>query len=627
MDEEGRRLQLGKMGGAQLLGLFGWMQRIRKQQQAGGKRRIFGCQHAGLTATIGMAAEKRAAGHDFTQHLHRAPQPHAILRTVPEGRTVRACLAEGKIAPQHGNSSSREPFRHRDQQRRAAVGTRAMGQHKSSGHVAIRPVQETPHGGLTWFLIRDIFNNVHAVHCDDTEMANSFDAIIIGTGQSGPPLAGRLTAAGMRVAIIERKLFGGTCVNTGCVPTKALVASAKAIHMARRAADYGFRTGEISVDMHAVKARKDGIVAASNQGLENWLRGMNNCTVYQGHARFESPRTVRVGDEVLDAGKIFINVGGRAAKPAIPGLDAISFLTNSSMMAVDFLPRHLVIVGGGYVGLEFGQMYRRFGAEVTILQRGGCLISNEDPDICEAIRKILEGEGIQILTSADVHEVARRGEQIVCKISIAGEEREVEGSHVLIAAGRVPNTNDLGLERAGVAVDNRGYIQVDDQLRTNVPGIWAMGDCNGRGAFTHTSYNDFEIVAANLLDNDPRRVSDRIPAYNLYIDPPLGRCGMSESGARKSGRKALIGTRPMTRVGRAVEKGETQGFMKVLVDAESELILGASLLGVECDEVIHSLLDIMYAKAPYTVIRRAMHIHPTVSELVPTLLGELKPLE
>ena len=458
-------------------------------------------------------------------------------------------------------------------------------------------------------------------------MATSFDAVIIGTGQSGPPLAGRLTAAGMRVAIIERNRFGGTCVNTGCIPTKTLVASAKNIHMARRGADYGFRTGPITVDMPAVKARKDRIVAESTQGVESWLRGMNNCTVFQGHARFEDPRTVRVGDEVLEARKIFINVGGRAVKPDIPGLDAIRFLTNSSMMAVDFLPQHLVILGGSYIGLEFGQMYRRFGSEVTIIQRGERLVSREDPDISDAVREILEAEGIHVLTGTAVHQAAQANGQITLKVSVNGEAREVQGSHLLIAIGRVPNTDDLGLDRAGLATDAHGYIQVDDQLRASVPGIWAIGDCNGRGAFTHTSYNDFEIVAANLLDNDPRRVSDRILAYNVYIDPPLGRCGMTESDVRKSGRKALIGTRPMTRVGRAVEKGESLGFMKVLVDAESKLILGASLLGVECDEVIHSLLDIMYAKAPYTVIQRAVHIHPTVSELVPTMLGEMKPLE
>jgi pyruvate/2-oxoglutarate dehydrogenase complex dihydrolipoamide dehydrogenase (E3) component len=458
-------------------------------------------------------------------------------------------------------------------------------------------------------------------------MPIQFDAIIIGTGQSGPPLAGRLTAAGMRVAIIERKRFGGTCVNNGCIPTKTLVASAKNIQMARRAADYGFRTGPITVDMKAVKARKDRIVAESNRGVETWLREMKNATVYRGHARFEGPRTVRVGDDVLEAGKIFINVGGRASKPAIPGLEAAGFLTNSSMMDVDFLPPHLIILGGSYVGLEFGQMYRRFGSEITIIEHNDRLTTREDPDVSEAISQILEAEGIHILTSAAVNQIDKRDGEIFLKLSVNGEARELQGSHLLVAVGRIPNTGDLGLDRAGVIVDARGYIQVDDQLRTNIPGIWATGDCNGRGAFTHTSYNDFEIVAANLLDNDQRRLSDRILAYNLYIDPPLGRAGMTERDVRKSGRKALIGTRPMTRVSRAVEKGEAQGFMKVLVDAESKLILGASLLGVECDEVIHSLLDIMYAKAPYTVMQRAMHIHPTVSELVPTMLGDLQPLE
>lgn len=458
-------------------------------------------------------------------------------------------------------------------------------------------------------------------------MPTQYDAVIIGTGQSGPPLAGRLTGAGMRVAIVERKRFGGTCVNNGCIPTKTLVASAKAIQMARRGAEFGFRSGPVTVDMKEVKARKDRIVANNTQSVELWVRKMQNATVYQGHARFESARTVRVGDEVLEAGKIFIDVGGRAAKPAVHGLESVEFLNNSSMMDVDFLPPHLVILGGSYIGLEFGQMYRRFGSEVTIIERSEHLLSREDPDICDAVRQIVEGEGIHVVTSAEVRQVEKQAGQIAVKLSINGEPNEIHGSHLLIAAGRVPNTEDLGLDRAGVATDSRGYIEVDDQLRTNVPGIWAMGDCNGRGAFTHTSYNDFEIVAANLLDNDPRRVSDRILAYNVYIDPPLGRAGMTERDVRKSGRKALIGTRAMTRVGRAVEKGESQGFMKVLVDAESTLVLGASLLGVECDEVIHCLLDLMYAKAPYTVMQRAVHIHPTVSELVPTMLGEMKPLE
>jgi len=457
-------------------------------------------------------------------------------------------------------------------------------------------------------------------------MSIQFDAIIIGTGQAGPSLAKRLTGAGMKVAIIERKRFGGTCVNTGCIPTKTLVASAKAIHMARHASDYGFNTGAIVGDMKKIKERKDGIVASFSQSLESWLREMKNCTVYQAHAQLENARTVRVGSDLLEAEKIFLNVGARAAKPRIPGLDEVGYLTNSGMMAVDFLPPHLIILGGSYVGLEFGQMYRRFGSDVTIIERMPHLISREDPDICDGVRQILEAEGIHILTEANVTGAQKRGAQTALKVTVKGEAREVTGSHVLAAVGRVPNTGDLGLEKAGVAVDEKGYIEVDDQLRTSVPGIWALGDANGKGAFTHTSYNDYEIVAANLLDDDPRRVSDRILAYNVYIDPPLGRAGMNETAVRKSGSKALIGTRPMTKVGRAVEKGETQGFMKVLVDAESKRILGASLLGVECDEVIHSILDVMYAKAPYTVIQRAVHIHPTVSELVPTMLGEMKPL-
>jgi len=379
--------------------------------------------------------------------------------------------------------------------------------------------------------------------------------------------------------------------------------------------------------MKKVKERKDRIVTGHSQGEETWLRSMPNCTVYKGHARFENPHQVRVGGELLEAGKIFINTGARASIPLLPGLDRVPYLTNSGMMEIDSLPQHLLILGGSYIGLEFGQMYRRFGAQVTIIERAERLTSREDPDISEAIRSILENEGVRVVTQAEVLEVEERNRQVAVKLKVKGAPEEVAASHVLVALGRRPNTDDLGLDKAGIEKDDKGYIHVDDQLRTNVPDVWAMGDCNGKGAFTHTSYNDYEIVAANLLDHDPRRVSDRILAYNLYIDPPLGRCGMTESGVRRSGRKALMGTMPMTRVGRAEEKGETQGFMKILADAESKLILGASLLGVECDEVIHSILDIMYAKAPYTVIQRAMHIHPTVTELIPTLLGQMKPLE
>jgi len=457
-------------------------------------------------------------------------------------------------------------------------------------------------------------------------MATKYDAVVIGTGQSGPSLAVRLAGAGMKVAIIERDRFGGTCVNNGCIPTKTLVASARAAYIAKRASDFGVITdGRISVDMKKVKARKDAVVRRSNQGVEKWLRGTKNLTVYQGHASFEGPRAIKVKEERLEADKIFINVGTRAIVP--PGFQKVDYLTNSSMMEVDFLPQHLIVIGGSYVGLEFGQMYRRFGSEVTIVQRGPRLIEREDEDISEAVKGILESEGIHVRLKAECLSGERRGDQVLVKLDCESDAREATGSHILLAVGRQPNTHDLGLEKAGIDVDGRGYLKVDDQLRTNVPGVWALGDCNGKGAFTHTSYNDYEIVAANLLDNDPRRVTDRILAYALYIDPPLGRAGMTEAQVRDSKRKALVGKRSMTRVGRAVEKGETQGFMKALVDAETKEILGAAILGVEGDEAIHSILDVMYAKKPYTTIQRAVHIHPTVSELIPTMLGELKPLE
>src|SRR5437016_2821724 len=458
-------------------------------------------------------------------------------------------------------------------------------------------------------------------------MAN-YDAIIIGTGQAGPALARRLVGAGWKVAIIERKLFGGTCVNTGCTPTKTLVASAYAAYLARRAADYGVTVGgPIDVDMKAVKARKDAVVRPSREGVERSLKRLKGCTVLEGHAQFVGPKEVKVGDEVLRADKIFINVGGRALVPSIRGLDQVPYLTNSSMMDVDFLPPHLIVLGGSYIGLEFAQVYRRFGSKVTVIELAPHLIAREDEDVSRAVAEILKDENIDIRVNSKVVAVAKQGNDIAVTVEKAGTSSQVIGSHLLLAIGRRPNTDDLGLDKAGVATDPRGYVQVDDQLRTKVSGIWALGDCNGRGAFTHTSYNDFEIVAANLLDNDPRKVSDRITAYALYVDPPLGRAGMTEAEVRKSGRKALAGKRPMTKVGRAVEKGETNGFMKILVDAESRQILGAAILGAGGDEVIHSILDVMYAKAPYTVISRAMHIHPTVSELVPTMLGELKPLD
>jgi pyruvate/2-oxoglutarate dehydrogenase complex dihydrolipoamide dehydrogenase (E3) component len=458
-------------------------------------------------------------------------------------------------------------------------------------------------------------------------MTERFDAIVIGTGQAGPSLAVRLATAGRKTAIIERKLIGGTCVNNGCIPTKTLIASARAAYVARRGGDFGVTIdAPIRVDMAQVKQRKDSVVRHSTDGLTRWLGGTSGLTMIEGHARFEGPKTIHVGDRLLEAKQIFINVGGRALVPDMPGLAEVPYFTNSTIMHVDFLPEHLVIVGGSYVGLEFAQMYRRFGSRVTVVEMGPRLIGREDEDVSAAVQAILEGEGIAFRLNAKCLALVRHGDGIIVNVACEEEPREIEGSHVLLAVGRVPNTGDLGLDKAGIATDTRGYITVDDQLRTNVPGIWALGDVNGRGAFTHTSYNDYEIVAANLLDGETRRVTDRIGTYALFIDPPLGRAGMTEKEVRASARKALVATMPMTRVGRAYERGETLGFMRVVVDAETKRILGASILGIDGDEVIHSLLDVMYADTPYTVIQRAMHIHPTVTELIPTLLGNLQPL-
>ncbi len=454
-----------------------------------------------------------------------------------------------------------------------------------------------------------------------------FDAIVVGAGQAGPSLAGRLTQAGMQVALVERHLFGGTCVNTGCMPTKALVASAYAAHLARRAGDFGVAIGgEIGVDMKKVHARAMKVSADARHNVETWLRGMKGLVVLQGHARFVAPDRLQIGEEELQAPRIFLNVGGRAAVPDMPGVNDIEYLTNTSILQLDTLPRHLVIVGGSYIGLEFAQMFRRFGAAVTIVEKGPRLIAREDEDISQAIRGILEDEGIVVRTGAECIAFRRLPDGIAVRVDCSSGTPEEIGSHVLLAVGRRPNTDDLGLDRAGVAVDARGHITVDDRLQTSVQGIWALGDCNGRGAFTHTSYNDFEIVAANLLDGASRSVDDRLQGYALYIDPPLGRVGMSEAQARASGKKLLLGTRPMTRVGRAIEKGETKGFMKIVADADSQRILGAAILGTSGDEAIHGVLDMMNADRPFGELQWAVPIHPTVSELIPTVLNEMKPV-
>ena len=454
-----------------------------------------------------------------------------------------------------------------------------------------------------------------------------FDAIIIGTGQAGPALAQRCNREGLRTAVIERAHFGGTCVNVGCIPTKTMVASARALHMAGRGSEFGFSTGELRVDMARVKARKDEIVLKSRQGVEQWMRGLDKAQVIQGHARFVGPGVVQVGQRRLQAPRIFINVGGRPVVPDLAGIREVPHLDSSSIMELAEVPQHLVIVGGSYIGLEFAQMMRRFGAKVTVVERSNQLLPREDEDVSDGIRAILEAEGVEFRLAAQCLSLSRSGEQVVVGALCGVDSQAVTGSHVMLAVGRQPNTDDLGLEAAGVALDARGYIQVDEQLRTSAPGVWALGDCNGRGAFTHTAWNDYEIAAANLFDNDPRRVSERIGCYALFIDPALGRVGLTEREVRASGVKALMARMPMQRVGRAREAGETQGFMKVLVDANSQRLLGASILGLNGDEVVHALLDVMAAGLPYTAISRTMHIHPTVSELVPTLLQQLKPLE
>ena len=457
--------------------------------------------------------------------------------------------------------------------------------------------------------------------------AQAFDAIVVGAGQAGPSLAARLAVAGMKVALIERHHLGGTCVNTGCMPTKALVANAYAAHLARRAADYGVMIdAPIRIDFTRVMERARTITSTARANLESWIGGLENVTLIRGHARFETPDTLRVGDALFIAPRIFLNVGGRAAVPNMPGVRDVPFLTNTSLLALEELPRHLIVVGGSYIGLEFAQIIRRLGSEVTVVERMSRIVAREDEEISEAIRTILEAEGITIRTDAECISLVMHEGAPAIDVDCASGPPEIVGSHILLAVGRVPNTDDLDLDRAGVETDERGYIPVDEGLQTKVPGIWALGDCNRRGAFTHTSYNDFEIVAANLIDGQNRSLTSRILAYALYIDPPLGRVGLSETEARKSGRRLLVSKRPMTRVGRAIEKGETKGFIKVVADAATQRILGAAILGVGGDEAIHGILDIMNAGASYPVLQWAVPIHPTVSELIPTVLGDLKPL-
>lgn len=457
-------------------------------------------------------------------------------------------------------------------------------------------------------------------------MARAFDAIVIGAGQAGPSLAVRLAGAGMTVAIVERHLVGGTCVNTGCTPTKAMVASAYAAHLARRAGDYGVGiAGSVTIDMARVQARAAGIAANSRRNNETWLEGTEGVSLIRGHARFTGPHTLAVGDETLTAPKIFLNVGGRASLPDMPGLADVDPLTNSSILALDHVPPRLIVVGGSYIGLEFAQIFRRLGSEVVVVEMGPRIVGREDEEVSAAIQAILETEGVRFRLKAECISLARHGDGVSVGVSCAAGEPAEIGTHVLLAVGRRPNTDDLGLEAAGITTDARGYVVVDDELKTNVEGVWALGDCNGRGAFTHTAYNDFEIVAENLLDGGSRRLSDRFPVYALYTDPPLGRVGMTEAQVKASGRPYKVTSRAMARVGRAIEKGETEGLMKIVVDAETDAILGAAILGVGGDEAVHGLLYAMQGKVTADTIRRTTPIHPTVAEFFPTLMGALAP--
>ena len=456
-------------------------------------------------------------------------------------------------------------------------------------------------------------------------MIEAIDVIVIGAGQAGPSLAVRFAQAGRRVVLIERERLGGTCVNNGCIPTKTLVASARAAHVARHAADFGVSTGPVSVDLALVKARKDAVVQQSRDSLATWIGATANLELVLGEARFVGLRRVAVGDRTFEAPLVVINSGGRPVRPDWPKVSPGRLVTNIELMELDRLPRHLIVIGGSYIGLEFAQMYRRFGAEVTVLEFADRIIAREDEDVSAAVKAMLEAEGVEVHVGCRDIAGSDAGDGVKVLLNQGGQARSIEGTLALAAVGRRPNVEALDLAKAGVALDPRGFIQVDDMLMTSAEGVYALGDVNGRGAFTHTSYNDYEILAANLIDGQAWRLSDRITGYALFTDPPLARVGMSDQEARASGRRVLRAELPMARIGRARERGEITGFLRVLVDAESEQVLGATLFGIEADEIIHLFIQAMTANLSYKTLMRAVPVHPTVSELIPTLLGGLKP--
>jgi pyruvate/2-oxoglutarate dehydrogenase complex dihydrolipoamide dehydrogenase (E3) component len=457
-------------------------------------------------------------------------------------------------------------------------------------------------------------------------MTETVDAIVVGAGQSGPSLAVRLAKAGRRVVLIEKARLGGTCVNNGCIPTKTLIASARAAHVARDAARFGVSAGPVSVDLAAVKARKDAVVQQSRDSLAAWIAGTDNLELVLGEARFIGPRAVSAAGRVFEAPIVAINTGGHPVRPDWPDIDPRRLLTNIEIMELATLPRRLIVVGGSYIGLEFAQMYRRFGAEVVVLEAADRIIAREDDDVSAAVQAMLEAEGVEFHCACRDIVGADHGSGVAVRWQSGGSAHVVEGDLVLASVGRRPNVAALDLATAGVALDPRGFIQVDGRLRTTADGVYALGDVNGRGAFTHTSYNDFEILAANLLDGEDRDIDHRLFGYALFTDPPLARVGMSDRDARQSGRPILRAELPMARVGRARERGETTGFLRVLVDAETEQFVGVTLFGIEADEIVHQFIQAMTAGQTYHALMRAVPVHPTVSELIPTLLAALAPI-
>lgn len=455
----------------------------------------------------------------------------------------------------------------------------------------------------------------------------NYDAIVIGSGQGGNPLCYTLAEHGWTVALVEKSFLGGTCVNTGCTPTKTMVASAQVAYYARSAARWGVRAGPVSVDLSFVVDRKNAVVRQWRDGVERSVARRANLHLYRGYARFLSSHEVQVETETLQSNRIFIDTGARPHPPKIAGLDAVNYLTNESLMEIRDLPEHLIVLGGGYVGLEFGQMFRRFGSRVTLVHRGPQILPQEDEDTAKGVQKALAEEGVEFRINSNTVHVEKSGTQVALTAETTGRRETISGSHLLVATGRRPNTDDLGIDKAGIEIDDRGYIKVNSRLETNVPGIWALGDVKGGPAFTHISYNDYQIIFGNLIEGKNLGIANRYVPYSLFTDPQLGRVGITEKQARASGRKLKIGSYPMSKVARAIERNETAGFMKVIVDAENDRILGATILSSEGGELVQILGVLMMAGAPYTVLKGAVYIHPTLAEGFFGLMESVKPVQ